>query len=90
MAAEEMLRFGVKPKAALLSHSSFGSSNEPSALKMRQTLALLQHPPPWLDGDGEMPGDVAPGALFFAERKALAALAIEHRLATTTARREYV
>ena len=36
MAAEEMLRFGIKPKVALLSHSSFGSSNEPSAVKMRQ------------------------------------------------------
>jgi phosphotransacetylase len=36
MAAEEMLRFGLKPKAALLSHSNFGSSNEPSAVKMRQ------------------------------------------------------
>lgn len=41
MAAEEMRRFGFKPKAALLSHSNFGSSNEPSALKMRETLALL-------------------------------------------------
>ena len=59
MAAEEMLRFGVKPKAALLSHSSFGSSNEPSALKMRQALALLQQQAPWLEVDGEMHGDVA-------------------------------
>ena len=37
MAAEEMMRFGLKPKAALLSHSNFGSSNHPSAVKMRQT-----------------------------------------------------
>ena len=59
MAAEEMLRFGFKPKAALLSHSNFGSSNEPSALKMRQTLALLQQRAPWLEVDGEMHGDVA-------------------------------
>jgi malate dehydrogenase (oxaloacetate-decarboxylating)(NADP+) len=59
MAAEEMRRFGFKPKAALLSHSSFGSSNEPSALKMRQTLALLQQQAPWLEVDGEMHGDVA-------------------------------
>ena len=59
MAAEEMHRFGFKPKAALLSHSNFGSSNEPSALKMRQTLALLQQHAPWLEVDGEMHGDVA-------------------------------
>ncbi len=59
MAAEEMRRFGFKPKAALLSHSSFGSSNEPSALKMRQTLALLKEQAPWLEVDGEMHGDVA-------------------------------
>ena len=59
MAAEEMRRFGFKPKAALLSHSSFGSSNEPSALKMRDTLALLQQQAPWLEVDGEMHGDVA-------------------------------
>jgi malate dehydrogenase (oxaloacetate-decarboxylating)(NADP+) len=59
MAAEEMMRFGFKPKAALLSHSSFGSSNEPSAVKMRQTLALLKVKAPWLEVDGEMHGDVA-------------------------------
>ena len=59
MAAEEMMRFGFKPKVALLSHSSFGSSNEPSAIKMRQTLALLQQQAPWLEVDGEMHGDVA-------------------------------
>ncbi|MCM2251245.1 MAG: NADP-dependent malic enzyme [Ramlibacter sp.] len=59
MAAEEMLRFGLKPKAALLSHSNFGSSNQPSALKMRQTLDLLRTEAPWLEVDGEMHGDVA-------------------------------
>jgi malate dehydrogenase (oxaloacetate-decarboxylating)(NADP+) len=59
MAAEEMLRFGIKPKAALLSHSNFGSSNEPSAIKMRDTLALLRVQAPWLEADGEMHGDVA-------------------------------
>ena len=59
MAAEEMKRFGFRPKAALLSHSSFGSSNEPSAIKMRDTLALLQQQAPWLEVDGEMHGDVA-------------------------------
>ena len=59
MAAQEMLRFGFKPKAALLSHSNFGSSNEPSAVKMRQTLEILRRDAPWLDVDGEMHGDVA-------------------------------
>jgi malate dehydrogenase (oxaloacetate-decarboxylating)(NADP+) len=59
MAAEEILRFGFKPKAALLSHSNFGSSNEPSAVKMRHALALIQAQAPWLDVDGEMHGDVA-------------------------------
>ncbi|MDP1742210.1 MAG: NADP-dependent malic enzyme [Polaromonas sp.] len=59
LAAEEMMRFGIKPKAALLSHSNFGSSNLPSALKMRRTLALLREQAPWLEVDGEMHGDVA-------------------------------
>ena len=59
MAAEEMMRFGLKPKAALLSHSNFGSSNQPSALKMRHTLELLRTQAPWLEVDGEMHGDVA-------------------------------
>jgi malate dehydrogenase (oxaloacetate-decarboxylating)(NADP+) len=59
MAAEEMMRFGIKPKVALLSHSNFGSSNLPSALKMRQALTLLRDKAPWLEVDGEMHGDVA-------------------------------
>ncbi len=59
LAAEEMMRFGIKPKAALLSHSNFGSSNLPSAIKMRQTLELLREKSPWLEVDGEMHGDVA-------------------------------
>ncbi len=59
MAAEEMLRLGLRPKAALLSHSNFGSSNQPSAVKMREALALLQKRAPWLEVDGEMHGDTA-------------------------------
>ncbi|MGQ0708960.1 MAG: NADP-dependent malic enzyme [Rhodoferax sp.] len=59
MAAHELQRFGLVPKVALLSHSNFGSSNEPSAVKMRQTLELLQQQAPWLEVDGEMHGDVA-------------------------------
>ena len=38
LAAEEMMRFGLQPKAALLSHSNYGSSNQPSAVKMREVL----------------------------------------------------
>ena len=59
MAAEEMRRFGIQPKAALLSHSNFGSSNQPSAVKMRDVLELLRQKAPWLEVDGEMHGDVA-------------------------------
>ena len=59
MAAEEMMRFGQRPKVALLSHSNFGSSNQPSAVKMREALALIQQQAPWLEIDGEMHGDTA-------------------------------
>jgi malate dehydrogenase (oxaloacetate-decarboxylating)(NADP+) len=59
MAAEEMVRFGLKPRVALLSHSNFGSSSEPSAIKMRQALGLIRAQAPWLEVDGEMHGDVA-------------------------------
>ena len=68
MAAEEMRRFGIQPKAALLSHSNFGSSNQPSAVKMRMVLELLRRDAPWLEVDGEMHGDVA---LDTAARRAL-------------------
>ena len=59
MAAEEMRRFGLHPKVALLSHSNFGTSQQASAIKMRDTLALLKKNAPWLEVDGEMHGDVA-------------------------------
>ena len=59
MAAEAMRRAGIRPKAALLSHSNFGSSNAPSAVKMRETLRLLREHAPDLDVDGEMHGDCA-------------------------------
>ncbi|MEO6280818.1 NADP-dependent malic enzyme [Roseateles sp.] len=59
MAAQEMCRFGLVPKAALLSHSNFGTSDKPSAIKMRDTLALIQQLAPWLEVDGEMHGDTA-------------------------------
>jgi malate dehydrogenase (oxaloacetate-decarboxylating)(NADP+) len=54
-----MMRFGITPKAALLSHSNFGQSNEPSAVKMRRVLELLRTEAPWLEVDGEMHGDMA-------------------------------
>ncbi len=59
MAARKIIRFGLTPKAALLSHSNFGSSDQPSAVKMRRTLELLQEYAPWLEVDGEMHGDLA-------------------------------
>ncbi|MEY4748519.1 MAG: hypothetical protein RIQ60_733 [Pseudomonadota bacterium] len=67
MAAEEMLRFGLQPKAALMSHSNFGSSNQPSALKMREALALVREAAPWLEVDGEMHGDTALDPAYRAE-----------------------
>jgi malate dehydrogenase (oxaloacetate-decarboxylating)(NADP+) len=59
MASQELRRFGIVPKVALLSHSNFGSSPAPSALKMRETLALLREREPNLEVDGEMQGDTA-------------------------------
>ncbi|XQU69608.1 Malic enzyme [Cupriavidus sp. H18C1] len=59
MAAEELKRFGIEPKIALLSHSNFGSSEAPSAQKMRETLAILRERAPELEVDGEMHGDCA-------------------------------
>jgi malate dehydrogenase (oxaloacetate-decarboxylating)(NADP+) len=58
-AADELRRFGILPKVALLSHSNFGSSDHPSALKMREALALLRELAPALEVDGEMHGDAA-------------------------------
>ncbi|MGH8619164.1 MAG: NADP-dependent malic enzyme [Burkholderiales bacterium] len=59
LAAEEVRRFGVAPKVALLSHSNFGSADTPSALKMRAALALIRARAPDLEVDGEMQGDAA-------------------------------
>jgi malate dehydrogenase (oxaloacetate-decarboxylating)(NADP+) len=59
LAAEEIRRFGITPKAALLSHSSFGTSDQPTAVKMRKALALIQARAPDLAIDGEMHGDAA-------------------------------
>lgn len=64
LAAEEMRRFGLQPKAALLSHSNFGSSNSESAQKMRAALAIVQRDAPDLEIDGEMHGDTALDTAF--------------------------
>ena len=59
LAAEEIRRFGLTPKAALLSHSNFGSRDSASALKMREAAAILKNLAPDLEADGEMHGDSA-------------------------------
>ena len=59
LAAEEMRRFGLYPRAALLSHSNYGSSNSESAKKMRAALEIIQRDAPNLEIDGEMHGDTA-------------------------------
>ena len=59
LAAETVHRFGITPKTALLSHSSFGASNSPSARKMRQALGLIRARVPDLEVDGEMHADAA-------------------------------
>ncbi len=59
MAAEEVCRFGIQPKVALLSHSNYGSSDQLGAPKMRQALELVNQADPSLMIDGEMHGDLA-------------------------------
>jgi len=59
MAAEEMKRFGIEPKVALLSHSNFGSARSSSSLKMREARDILRVKVPDLQCDGEMHGDSA-------------------------------
>jgi len=59
LAAEQVRGFGLQPKVALLSHSSFGASHAPSARRMREALRLIQARDPALEVDGEMHGDVA-------------------------------
>ncbi len=59
LAADEVLRFGIQPKVALISHSSFGSSEHPTARKMAAAVKLLHERAPALQVDGEMHGDAA-------------------------------
>ncbi len=59
LAAEEIRRFGLTPRVALLSHSNFGTSDRPTAVKMRQALELIGRRAPDLEVEGEMHGDAA-------------------------------
>jgi malate dehydrogenase (oxaloacetate-decarboxylating)(NADP+) len=59
LAAKSVRRFGLAPKAALLSHSSFGTSQSPSAIKMRKAFSLLRAAKPDFEFDGEMHADAA-------------------------------
>ncbi|HWQ37874.1 MAG TPA: NADP-dependent malic enzyme [Burkholderiales bacterium] len=59
MAAEEVRRFGIVPKVALLSHSNFGTDDVPAAVKMSKALELIEAQAPELEIDGEMHGDAA-------------------------------
>jgi malate dehydrogenase (oxaloacetate-decarboxylating)(NADP+) len=59
LAAEEVSRFGITPKIAMLSHSNFGVSDKPSARRMREAVALLQQRRPDLEVEGEMHADAA-------------------------------
>jgi len=59
LAAQAVQRFGLTPKAALLSHSTYGASNVPSARKMRDALSLIHARAPELEVDGEMHADAA-------------------------------
>ncbi|URI09841.1 NADP-dependent malic enzyme [Aquincola tertiaricarbonis] len=59
MAADELRRFGVTPKAAFLSHSMFGSSTRASAKRMRRAAALFREKHPEIECEGELHGDAA-------------------------------
>ncbi len=59
MAAEQLQRFGIPPKVAFLSHSSYGSSSRPSARKMRLARDLFRAQSPGIECDGELHGDAA-------------------------------
>ncbi len=59
LAAEKMLKLGMIPRVALLSHSNFGSSNSQSAQKMRAALEIIKEQAPHLEVEGEMHGDTA-------------------------------
>jgi malate dehydrogenase (oxaloacetate-decarboxylating)(NADP+) len=62
LSAQEVRRFGIVPKVALVSHSNFGNRDTPSARKMRQALAILRDRAPELEVDGEMHAEAAVNA----------------------------
>ena len=59
LAADEIRRFGIQPKAAFLSHSNFGSSSTPSATKVREATVMFMERYPDIEADGEMHADAA-------------------------------
>jgi malate dehydrogenase (oxaloacetate-decarboxylating)(NADP+) len=59
MAADTVRKFGIEPRVALLSHSSFGSHQDASAVKMKRALELIRQADPELDAEGEMAADMA-------------------------------
>jgi malate dehydrogenase (oxaloacetate-decarboxylating)(NADP+) len=68
LASTEVARFGLKPKAALLSHSSFGSRDSESSVKMRKALDIIRQSHPELMVEGEMQADLALSPTAMAEQ----------------------
>jgi malate dehydrogenase (oxaloacetate-decarboxylating)(NADP+) len=68
LCVDEVRRFGIEPKVALLSHSNFGSHQDPSARKMHQALCRIQRAYPDLEVEGEMRADLALSAAMRQER----------------------
>jgi malate dehydrogenase (oxaloacetate-decarboxylating)(NADP+) len=68
LCADEVRRFGIEPKVALLSHSNFGSHQDPSARKMHHALCRIQRAYPDLEVEGEMRADLALSAVMRQER----------------------
>lgn len=68
LAAEEVRRFGLEPRLALMSHSNFGTSNTASARKMRAAVELIRARAPELEVDGEMHADAALSSGFWSGR----------------------
>ena len=64
MAAKRVAMFGIKPRVALLSHSSFGSHDDASACKMRRAAELIAQAAPELEVEGEMSADMALSTAF--------------------------
>jgi len=68
LCAEEVRRFGIEPKVALLSHSNFGSHDDPRAVKMHEATRLIRRAEPELEVEGEMRADLAMSEQIRAER----------------------